>query len=215
MSELTQFLDTYGHVLFLAIGFVEFAGLPVASVPLLIAAGALAGMGAGPAPALVIGLVALGGWLADVGWYVVGRARGVRLVELACGLTSNRDACVYAVQDRLEQMGARYIAVSKFVPGTANLAASAAGIAGLPARTFLIADAVAVVAWAAVWVGLGIAFGEPVEAVITALMQYAGWVVALVVVGLLFGLVWRVVRVRRHQRKHALAPEPAEIPIRH
>ncbi len=213
MTELAQFLDTHGHVLFLAIGFIEFAGLPVASVPLLVAAGALAGVGVGPAPSLVIGLVALGGWLADAGWYTVGRIRGRWLVEAACALTSNRDACVYAVHDRLKGVGAGYIAVSKFIPGTANLAASAAGIAGLPARMFLAADAVAVLAWATAWVGLGIVFGEPVTAAIAVVLDYAGLAVAVVVAALAAGLVWRFIRVRQHRQKHAAVPEPVEIPV--
>jgi membrane protein DedA with SNARE-associated domain len=211
MSELTQFLDAHGPVLFLAIGFIEFAGLPMASAPLLVAAGGLAAMGVGPSPPLVVALVALGGWLADAGWYTVGRARGNRLVEVACGLTSNRDACIYAVQSRLAQLGAGYIAVSKFIPGAANLTASAAGIARFPARVFLAADAVAVTAWAAAWVGLGIVFGEPVAAAVRVVMDYAGLTVAVVVAGVLLGLVWRVTRVRQHQRAHAAADtEPGE-----
>lgn len=205
MSELTTFLHGYGHWVFLGLGFAEFAGLPIASVPLLIAAGALATLGVGPSPSDVVLLAALGGWVADAIWYGIGRWRGERIMDLACGLSSNPGACALRVSSRLEQVGPTYIAVSKFVPGAGNLVASAAGMVRFPALLFLGMDAAALLAWAGAWVLLGSWLGEPVEAVVRTALTWIGPLLGAVAGLIVLGLVWRAVKVRRHRAAHEAA----------
>ena len=74
MTELLQFVVRHGYMLVFAWVFVEQAGLPVPSAPLLLAAGALSGthqMNLGTAIAFaVIGAVA-----SDSMWYELGRQK--------------------------------------------------------------------------------------------------------------------------------------------
>lgn len=198
MTELASFLDAYGPWLFLGLGFAEFAGLPIATVPLLVAAGGLAAMGMGPHPVAVAGLAALGAWVADTGWYGLGRARGSRLVDVACGLSSNPNECIVGVCNRLQRVGPGYIAISKFIPGVGNLIASAAGIARFPARPFLALDATAVLVWAGVWVGVGAVFDGPVEAIVRTVIRYAGTAAVVALALFVLAVIWRIVRARRH-----------------
>ena len=117
MDSLLGFLESYGYWLFLAVGFAEYAGLPIASVPVLIAGGALASSGGLSLPA-VAASAAAGGLLADAAWYGLARWKGERLVGVACGLSSNPRACVVGVERSVERLGSRYILSAKFLPIT-------------------------------------------------------------------------------------------------
>ncbi len=88
MENLDTFLSSYGYWVFFAVGFVEFVGVPIVSVPVLIVGGAMVASGTLGFWAVVLS-VAAGGWLADLGWYSVGRRQGPWLIDVACGLSSN------------------------------------------------------------------------------------------------------------------------------
>lgn len=53
MEELSLILERHGVWLLFAVGFLEYAGAPIASVPILVVAGALAAMGDFPIAAVV------------------------------------------------------------------------------------------------------------------------------------------------------------------
>ena len=82
MNEAIQFLIEYGYVLLFGWVLIEQMGLPVPAVPLLIAAGALAGSGKMNF-ALAAGLAVTAVLLADIFWYYLGRYRGGRVFETA------------------------------------------------------------------------------------------------------------------------------------
>ena len=86
MNETLQFVVQHGYFLVFAWVFVEQAGLPVPSAPLLLAAGALSGihqMNLGVA----IALAAIGALASDSIWYEIGRRRGVRVLQLLCRIS--------------------------------------------------------------------------------------------------------------------------------
>ena len=59
MESLTQLLETHGYLLLFAIGFLEFAGLPIASGALLILAGSFAAHGVLDFPRAVASVAAV------------------------------------------------------------------------------------------------------------------------------------------------------------
>ena len=201
LATATTFLDAHGYWLAFFVGFAEFAGLPLASGAALVTAGALAA--GGPLnPLLVASAAAAGGFLADSGWYFLARWKGHVVVDSACGLTSNPGACIAEVCRNLQVTGRRMVLVAKFFPGTANLLAPAAGIAGLEPRTFLPRIAVALLAWAGLYTGLGRLFAGEVRTALEWVLGYGPWAAA-VVLGLIVGAAaWRALRIRRHRRLH-------------
>jgi membrane protein DedA with SNARE-associated domain len=220
METLTTIFETYGYGLLLLVGFAEFIGVPIASVPVLVGAGALAA-GGGPNLMGVAGAAALGGFLADAGWYSLARWKGSRLVGAACGLSSNPRACVVGVEDRVTRLGSLYVLSAKFLPGAANLVAPAAGYAGFSPVRFLALDAVALIAWASVYSTLGWLLSGQVETLIVATVAYSRWALlsALVLMGA--AGAWRFVKMRIHQTHHptverltggAAASGPSSIP---
>lgn len=201
LATATAFLDAHGYWLAFFVGFAEFAGLPLASGAVLVAAGALAAGGDLHAP-LVAAAAAAGGFLADTGWYFLGRWKGQAVVNSACGLTSNPGACINQVSRDLQVMGSRFVFVAKFFPGTANLLAPAAGIAGLEPRTFLPRVAVALLAWAGLYTGLGRLFEGEVRTALDWVLGYGPWAAVIVLALVVGAAVWRGVRIWRHRRLH-------------
>ncbi|MFQ5679149.1 MAG: DedA family protein [Gemmatimonadota bacterium] len=205
MDALTAFLDQYGYPLFAAVGFAEYAGVPIASVPVLVTAGAVAAQG-GLHPGLAVLATAGGGLLADTLWFLVSRWQGERMVGTACGLTSNPRACVHTVRNRVEKLGARYVLSAKFVPGAANLIAAGAGLSDMRAPRFLSLDAIALLLWAGLYLTIGRLFDTQVEAAVVVAVRYGRLTAGAILVLLLLGAAWRILRSRRHAARHGAAP---------
>mgnify|MGYP001812201123 CR=1 FL=1 len=201
METATVLLEGYGYWLLLAVGFAEFAGAPIASVPVLIVAGAAAAQGGLSLPAAALAAAA-GGLLADAGWYSLSRWRGQSLVDTVCNLTSNPMSCVLKVSERIGRVGPALVLPSKFVPGTGNLAAASAGLAGMRPVVFVASDAAALVLWATAYVGLGFVLSGQVASVVDWVAGAAG-ISALIAAALILGaLVWRRVRSEMHRDAH-------------
>lgn len=171
------------------------------SVPVIVGAGALAAQGV-LHPVGVVLMVAAGGLLADSMWYWAGRWQGHRLVDVACGLTSNPRACVVQVEDRVCRLGALFILPSKFVPGAGNLLAPAAGFARVEPARFAALDGAALLLWATVYTGLGWIFSDHVARAIRWLTEYRT-AALLAAAGLVVAAgAWRLLRTRMHARLH-------------
>ena len=210
METARVLLEGYGYWLLLAVGFAEFAGLPIASVPVLIVAGAAAAEGAISLPVAALA-AALGGLLADTAWYSLSRWRGQSLVDTVCNLSSNPRSCVISIASRLQKVGPVYVLPSKFIPGTGNLVAASAGLAGLRPSAFLSADAVALGLWSTVYLGLGYLLEGQVASAVNWVAGSAG-VAAAVAASLILGaLVWRFVRAGIHREGHRRALAPVDI----
>lgn len=204
MEQLAVLLERYGYVLIFAVGFLEYIGAPIASLPILVVAGALASMGSLPLPGIVVA-AALGGLAGDLIWYTAARVRGRGLVDAVCGLATNPMACVMGVEKRLTSIGPLYLLPSKFLPGAGNLAAAASGYAGIGLRKFVALDGMALLLWASVYSSAGWIFSAQVEGVI----EWASGFTLLILfgaVGLIASAgVWRVLKVRMHRPHHEAA----------
>jgi len=201
METTRVLLEGYGYWLLLAVGFAEFAGVPIASVPVLIVAGAAAAEGALRLPGAALA-AALGGLLADTGWYALSRWHGQRLVNTVCNLTSNPRSCVLTVSARLDKMGPVFVLPSKFIPGTGNLIAASAGLTGMRPAAFLVSDATALTLWAAAYVSLGFLFSGQVVKAVDWVAGFTGAAAAAAAALILGALVWRHVRARMHREPH-------------
>jgi len=126
METFNAIAASWGYGALFLLGIMEFGGVPIGAVPLLLVAGSIASTGmldfAG-----AVGSVAAGGLLADVFWLSLARWKGQRIVDAACGLSANPASCVLSVRSRIAHFGPLFIVGAKFVPGVADLAAAAAG----------------------------------------------------------------------------------------
>ena len=202
LQVLTQLVSQHGALIFLLLGFLEYIGVPIVTVPALIAGGALARVGRGIHPVVIVGAAATGGLAADAILYFVTRSKGDQVVDAACGLTSNPKACVLSVIRKLEILGGRYIVIAKLVPGAGNLIAPASALARVPAGRFLGRDAVALLIWASVYTTLGWIFAEHVEHVLSWVMASLDVAVPMGATLIVGAGLWRFVRVRLHSAAH-------------
>ncbi len=200
MEYLDAFLSSYGYWVFFAVGFAEFAGVPIVSVPVLIGGGAMVASGTLGFWGVVVS-VAAGGWLADLGWYSIGRRQGSWLINVACGLSSNPMACVFKVQNRLSRVGTPYILLAKILPGSGNFIAVAAGLASFGILPFILADAAALILWAAIYTGTGWILSDQVAPAIEWAMTYNRAVVVVLML-MVLAAAWRLLKVRLHQEAH-------------
>ena len=104
-----------------------------------------------------------------------------------------------------------YVLPSKFIPGTGNLVAASAGLAGLRPATFLSADAVALGMWSVVYLGLGYLLEGQVAATVNWVAGFANMAAAAALVLILGAVIWRFVRARMHREGHRRAMEPVDI----
>jgi len=115
VSDPLQFLTAHGYTLVFVFVLADQAGLPMPSLPVVLAAGALAGDGHLNL-LVVLGLSAAGAFLSDTLWYELGRYRGGRVLGVICRLSFEPEVCVRQTQESFRQHGWRSLLVAKFVP---------------------------------------------------------------------------------------------------
>lgn len=147
-----------GTVLFFSV-FIEEAGLPVPAVPVLLAAGALAGSGKfSLAQALLLGLAAAS--LGDLLWFYLGRHKGGKILKFLCRLSLEPDSCVGSTKSVFERHGSRGLVIAKFVPGLGTIMPPLAGMFNVGFWEFLLFDGLGSLLYVGSFLGLGYAFSD-------------------------------------------------------
>src|SRR5215467_853281 len=140
ISHTIAFVERHGYALLFFWVLAEQSAIPIPSVPLLLAAGAL--MHTGKLNAfLAIVCCVIAALIADSVWFQLGRSRGRRVLRLLCRLSLEPDSCVRQTENAFLKYGMRSLLVSKFVPGLNAVAAPLAGNSRSPYWQFLLYDA--------------------------------------------------------------------------
>ena len=140
MNETLQFVVRHGYLLVFAWVFIEQAGLPIPSAPLLLAVGALSGMHQMNL-GLAITIAAFAAVASDSMWYELGRQKGVRVIQLVCRISLEPDSCVRRTQVSIRaKRRAGSLLGAKFIPGLNAMASPLAGIIRMGWRRFLLFD---------------------------------------------------------------------------
>src|SRR3989442_316399 len=139
MHEVLQFLIRHGYAILFAVVFLEQAGLPIASVPVLLGVGALSAEGRFSTGAALL-LALLASLTADVAWYELGRRRGYGVLRILCRISLEPDSCVKRTTGTFRRHGAGTLVVAKFVPGLGAIATPMAGLMGMSTARFLLVD---------------------------------------------------------------------------
>src|SRR2546427_713117 len=165
MNETLQFLYRHGYSVVFVWVFAEQLGLPVPSVPLLLAAGALSGSGRmNLLAALVLAISAA--LLSDSIWFQLGRRKGVKILQFLCRISLEPDSCVRRTEGVFEKHGAKSLLIAKFVPGLNTAAPPLAGVFQMSRTRFLLFDALGAALWVGAFLGLGYVFANEIERVV-------------------------------------------------
>ena len=198
MNETTQFLVNHGLPLVFAAVFVDQIGLPLPAIPWLLAAGALSATGK-LSPFLALGITMLACLLADTLWFYLGRYRGHRVLGLLCRISLEPDSCVRRTQNLYTRYGLRGVVLAKFVPGLSTVAPPLAGMSGVKAGRFLLADAAGSLLYGGGFILLGYLFSNQIQQLAAALAGVAGNAVTLVL-----GLAILYIGLKFYQRQRIL-----------
>jgi membrane protein DedA with SNARE-associated domain len=184
--------------------FAEQIGLPIPSIPLLLAAGALAGTGHLSFFASLF-YVMFAAVAADSIWYQLGRRKGIRILQLLCKISLEPDSCVRRTEGVFSKQGARSLLLAKFLPGLSTVAPPLAGIFHMRPRRFLFYDAVGSLLWAGTFLGLGYIFSGQIERVAEYLASFGGWLLVLILGALAVYIAYKFVGRQRFLRELRIA----------
>lgn len=186
------------HVEWVLFGWVlaNQGGVPVPVVPGLMAAGALAASGRlSVVGALAIAVAAT--LCADLGWYAMGRWRGMGVLALVGRLLPRARALVRRAQDGFVAHAVRFQLSARFLPELNPIAAGLAGATRLDFARFAGYGAISAVAWAGIWTGIGYLLGD---AVVEFVARFGIRLTGFLLAALLLCLI-----VRRARRYHMLS----------
>ena len=201
---MMPFLMRHGYAVLFGFVLIEQAGLPIPAVPVLLAVGALAGMGQFSLGA-ALGVSALASVLADLLWYELGRRHGARMLRFLCRIALEPDSCVRRAENTFASQGARALIFAKFVPGLSAVATSVAGLIRMRRGRFLLWDASGALLWAGAYLALGWIFSAQLEAVAIFAAGLGSRLVLLLGAALIAYLLWKYVQRQRFIREIAIA----------
>jgi membrane protein DedA with SNARE-associated domain len=204
-----DFLVRYGYAVLFVVVLGEQLGLPLVGAPVLMAAGALAGVGRFSLT-LAVGLAVTACLLGDLVWFELGRRRGAPILSFLCRISLEPDSCIRRTEDIFSRWGARVLLVAKFIPGLNTVAPPLAGVVGMPRKRFLRWDLGGATAWTLVYVGLGYLFSAQIEAVALALAglgRGAAIIVGVALVAYVGLKYWQRHRFIRSLRIARIPPE--------
>jgi membrane protein DedA with SNARE-associated domain len=177
MNEVIQSLVAHGGPVLFAVVFVDQAGLPLPSVPWLLAAGALSVNGEMNA-AVAIGTSVGACLIADSLWFYVGRRGGSRIVQLLCRLSLAPNSGLRPTKGLLRHQGLRGLIITKFLPGLGNVMPAVAGAFGVSTASFLVFDTLGSFLYGAFYIVLGVLFHNRLQQVM-ALLKHFGFIALL------------------------------------
>jgi membrane protein DedA with SNARE-associated domain len=196
MHNLLDFLVRHGYSVLFGVVLAEQAGLPIPSIPVFLAMGALIGLGnfsfvTSAGAALIAALIS------DSVWYMVGRQKGSSVLKLLCRISLEPDSCVSTTRYWFRRLGGWAMVIAKFFPGLSTIAAPMAGLYRMPWWTFLALDSAGVLVWAGSFMSIGMVFRTQLEEVAVLVARLGSGVATVVGAPLALWIVWKYWKRRR------------------
>jgi len=162
MNPTAEFLIRHGYALLFCWVLAEQAALPIPSVPLLLACGALIKSGhMNWMSVVLLGVTAC--LISDGAWFQLGRSRGTKVLRSLCRMALEPDSCVRQTENGFTRFGPRFLLVAKFIPGISALASPLAGSSGTSWLHFLVLDGIGAALWIGAWGSLGYLFSNQLD----------------------------------------------------
>lgn len=183
MNEVLEFLVRHGGVVLFATVLAEQAGLPIPAVPVLLAAGALAGAGKMNL-GMAVGLGVVACLIGDLVWYYLGRLRGAQVLKVLCRISLEPDSCVRRTETFFIRHGTRSLVLAKFIPGLSTVTPALAGLFGVSLERFMLYNGLGALLWTVTFIAPGYLLTDQLEWV-AAQAAHLGSSLVVLVVGLL------------------------------
>jgi len=204
MHRTLEFLLHHGYVVLLAWVFAEQAGVPIPSLPLLLAAGALAGSHQMNIFASLF-VVTFAAVSADSLWYQLGLRKGIRVLQFLCKISIEPDSCVRRTEGVFSKQGARSLLFAKFLPGLSTVAPPLAGVFQMRMKRFLLFDSAGSMLWGGTFLGIGYVFSGQIERIAEHAASLGGWLAVILVGALASYLGYKFLARKRFMRELRIA----------
>ena len=199
----------YRYALLYTWVFVEQAGLPFPSAPVLMAAGALSiQREINFLLAFVTGTA--GSMTADIIWYFAGRKFGTRVMHLVNRMSLHPPTSIRRARDFVDRGGGLFLLIAKFVPGVSLVAPPAAGQYGMSFGIFLVLDGLGSMLWVTLLLAAGRYCGDLIsqnQRILEWTARFSGTLIVLAIAGFLMARVYHRHAVLRSFVASSLEPE--------
>jgi membrane protein DedA with SNARE-associated domain/rhodanese-related sulfurtransferase len=204
MNATVEFLLKHGYLLLFAFVLAEQSGLPIPSTPMLLAAGALAGLGRMNL-AFAWSLAILASLIGDSLWFVLGRLRGFSILNVFCRISLEPDTCVQKSQITYGKHGANWLLFAKFVPGLSTIAPPMAGMFKVTPWRFLGMDSVGAILWSGAYLLVGWIFRDQLELAAELLGRLGSSLIVVLVGGIVLYVAYKYIQRQRVYRDLRIA----------
>jgi membrane protein DedA with SNARE-associated domain len=209
MKLTLEFLIRHGYLLLFFWLLAEQAALPLPSIPLLLACGALARSGMMDwRLVLLYGLAAC--MMADNVWFQLGKRRGTKILRFICRIALEPDSCVRQTENAFTKYGMRSLLVAKFVPGLNAVASPLAGRSGASLGRFLLFDGLGTLIWLASFTSVGYVFSNQLETIADYALRTGSGLITVIAALLAIWITWKSVQRQRFLKSIAVARISAE-----
>jgi membrane protein DedA with SNARE-associated domain len=200
VREVLEFLARHGYIVLGVAVFAEQLGVPVPSIPVLLAAGAICGMGT-LNPGACIAVAVIGAVLADLFWFLLGSRYGSAILGILCRISLEPDSCIGRTESVYSKYGVWTLVFAKFVPGLSTVMTPLAGRFRLATWRFLLFDGAGALLWTTTYIAIGWLFRTELEDLANVLFRMGAGFAVLAVVSLAMYIGYRYYRRRRLYRE--------------
>lgn len=193
MQATFDFLVQHGYLVLFLWVLAAQAGIPVPAIPLLIAAGALAGTGRLDVIAIT-GLSVVACLLSDSLWFAIGKRRGTKVLRFLCRVSLEPESCVRRTENTFARRGAITVVLAKFVPGLSTAAPPLAGMFGMRLPRFLWWDGIGALLWTLAAVAPGYIFSDQIERVAEHVAITGAWLLGMFIAGVALYVLVKLIR---------------------
>jgi membrane protein DedA with SNARE-associated domain len=196
VAKLISLVERHGYALLFFWILAEQGALPIPSVPLLVAVGALIRTGRLRAAGAIACCLA-GALAADIIWFYFGRTRGKRVLRFLCRVSLEPDSCVRLTENAFLKHGLNTLVIAKFVPGLNAVAAPLAGDSKVGIARFLVIDSFGIVLWSGAYLCLGYVFSDELEKALDYAQRLGSGLLILMAALLAAWIFWKFLQRRR------------------
>ncbi len=196
VAKSLYLLERHGYALLFFWVLAEQGALPIPSVPLLVAVGALIRAGKLHA-AGAVGCCLAGALAADVVWFHFGRTRGKRVLRFLCRVSLEPDSCVRQTENAFLKHGWNTLLIAKFVPGLNAVAAPLAGDSNAGFGRFLAMDSAGILLWSGAYLGAGYLFSDELEKALDYAQRLGSGLLVLMAGLMAAWIFWKFAQRRR------------------
>ncbi len=190
MDHVVSLIERFGLLAVFLNVLLDEGGLPLPASPLLAVAGALTFRGELSIGSILAAAVA-GSFVADNGWYWIGRSQGRRVLGLLCKLSLSPDGCVRQTETLFARVGSSALLFAKFIPALGNITIALAGITRLTFAIFVPLEIIGATVYLAVPILLGRIFHSAVAQLLDTLERLGAIGLGLIAVALVLYLLIR------------------------